>query len=78
MPLRMVFILEMRLPIDALNPLPDQPRDVRTITNQFCDDLDWADRVARKVTDLDFIVAPLADTTKKWLKSCTIQELLFV
>ena len=49
-PRRLAFGSEMRLPVDFGTPLPDLPRDARTLAAEIAEDLEWSYRVAREVT----------------------------
>ena len=48
-PFRLVFGREMRLPIDFGSPLPELPRDIRTLVVELTENLEWAYRLAREM-----------------------------
>ena len=47
-PHRFGYGREMRLPVDLGSPLPDPPRDTRTLAAEITYDLEWAYRVGRE------------------------------
>ena len=47
-PFRLVFGREMRLPIDFGLPLPEPPRDIRTLAVELTEDLEWAYKLAKE------------------------------
>ena len=47
-PYRLVFGREMRLPIDSGSPLPEPPRDIRTLAVELTEDLEWAYKLAKE------------------------------
>ena len=51
-PFRLAFGREMRLPVGFGTPMPDPPRDVRTLAAELTEDLEWSYRVAREVIGL--------------------------
>ena len=48
-PYRLTFGREMRLPIDLGTPLPEPPRDIRTITAEVAENLEWSYQIAREI-----------------------------
>ena len=40
----------MHLPIDFGAPLPQPPRDIRTLASEIAEDLDWYYRIAKEIT----------------------------
>ena len=48
-PHRLAFGREMRLPVDLGTPLPEPPRDVRTLAAELAEDLEYSYRVPREV-----------------------------
>ena len=49
-PYRLAFKREMRLPIDFGAPLPEPPRDIRTLVSENAEDLKCRYRIAKKLT----------------------------
>ena len=52
-PRRLAFGSEMKLPVELGTPLPDPPRDARTLAAEIAEDLEWSYRVAREVTEFN-------------------------
>ena len=39
----------MRLPIDFVTPLPEPPRDIRTMAAAVAENLEWSFQIAREI-----------------------------
>ena len=48
-PYRLTFGREMRLPIDLWTPLPEPPRDIRTMAAQIAENLELSYQIAREI-----------------------------
>ena len=48
-PYRLTFGREMRLPIDLGTPLPEPPRDIRTMAAEVAENLVWSYQIAREI-----------------------------
>ena len=46
---RLTFSREMRLPSDLGTPLPDPPRDIRTMAAEVAENLEWWFQIAREI-----------------------------
>ena len=46
---RLTFGREMRLPIYLATPLPEPPRDIRTMAAEVAENLEWSYQIAREI-----------------------------